>query len=132
MKIVVNGKTYETDLDGWTRRFVRGEEIYTKTVGDGAVALLHRIEAAQAGIVVEKRDTDRTTLLPSVLAQAKPTVVQPLRLSPAPKKAEVFDLSEWDVGTQVSKEAARMSALSARQEALRKKHVAKYKAVNSK
>lgn len=132
--VTVNGKKYQTSNTGWTRRTVRGTDMFTKTVGDGAIAVLHRLEAAQAGVVMERDGLDATSALPSATSTVnykpmhKPRPV-PAKAAPKPK---VLDLSEWDVGTQIQKEAARMSALADKREALRKKHVTKYKNAHSK
>lgn len=124
-----SGKKYETECTGWTRRFVRGDEVYTKTMADGTPVLLSRIEAGQRGVVMERHVEDKTLALPS----AGPTVVPPkdtgvrgssIIKKPTGKVKEV-DLTSW--ADELSKGASRFAEKRTKQNELRRQHVAKYK-----
>jgi len=116
--VQVDGEVVETESSGWTRRFVSGSEVYTKTVR-GKPVLLHRIEAAARGVDLDGVSIDRTAHVPSA---SPPPAVQK-----APK-AIVADLSDWaDMGRNIAKAAVEFGDRAKHREALRKKHVAQYK-----
>lgn len=120
-----SGKRYETEVTGWTQRFVRGEEVYTKTMPDGAPVLLSRIEAGQKGVVVERRVDDKTLALPSVLAvPVKASEARGAPISKPKTKVQEIDLSSWS--DELSKGASSFLEKKTKQNELRKKHVSKY------
>lgn len=131
MMVEVNGKRVETPTTGWTRRTVRNEEVWTKTV-NGVPVLLHHIEAMQAGVVYEK-PVDPTSLIPSVTTTQWTKAVAPPRPEytprpprPSPKKASVVNLNQWTIEHHLTKEAERLSAPGARADSLRRQHVLKF------
>jgi hypothetical protein len=115
-----SGKKYETEVTGWVRRFVRGEEVYTKTMADGTPVLLSRIEAGQRGVVMERHVEDNTLALPS----AGPTS-QTKQSNGTTGKAREVDLTSW--ADELSKGVSRFAEKRAKQNELRRQHVAKYK-----
>lgn len=123
----VNGKQYETETTGWTQRTVRNEIMWTKRVAPDALALLHHIEAMQAGIVYEKQ-RDPTESIPSVYSvtpssyEKTPT---PSRSAQAPRRSSAANLNRWSIAQQLSEEAERLMS-SSFADRLRRQHVARY------
>lgn len=132
MQVMVNGKKYATEVTGWRRMWIRGDEVFTKRIAEGVFAVLHRLEAAGHGVVFEKVDETRSpepSIAPASWVVAKPFVPQKLVTVSKPTVQPVTVSQTHgllDVGAQISKAVQAMSDPESRREALRKAHVAKY------
>lgn len=123
--VTVNDQKYETENTGWTCRCVRSEKYWTKTLKEGVTALLHHIEAMQKGVVMEKEGKAQPTF-PSAFTPVSVAPYRPSLAAPRPVPKAQVDLSEWNIATQLSKEARRLSEGLDRAEQLRRQHLQKY------
>ena len=126
----INGVVIETTPQGWRQMHVAGEEHYVKRLnGEGGLAVITRWEALRCG--VEGVPGARPVV--TTYRSATSTTVS---RKPAPPTPKSLDLSQYEVGTVLSREAKRLakglSDPEGRKEALRKKHIKKHIATTTK